>query len=173
MKFGLYILIFLAITMQSCRNNNEELFRIQMEARIDIGSGLNSIETHVFVLKDVVSNMQALMFQKSVTLDQIKSVNPATAIMEGIFNNIDYSIVDEITINIIDSEDPTMKREVFYQEVIQLNHTGPLQLFGSLPDVKDILSKDNYDLEVEMRFRTPTTITMENSLLYTFVAYGE
>jgi len=164
--------MLIGLTLQSCRERTPELFQIQMEERINFNAGLNSIETHVFLLEDIPSTLEALAEQKGVTMDDISSVKPAIASLEGVFQEIDYSIVEEITINLIDPNDNTNNREVFYQELINLNHKGPLQLFGSLPDLKEILQEETYNLEIAIRFRTPTVQTLENRLIYSFVAYG-
>jgi len=173
MRFYSVLFTILIISFSSCRNTENELFEIQMEARLDISAGLNSIETHIFVLEDISSTLEANLVQKGMSIDQVNSIKPSTALMDGVFNEIDYSIVEEIAINIVDGTDSSNKIEVFYQELIPLNHSGPLQMFGSLPDIKDILNNDSYDLEVEIRFRTPTVQTMENKIIYNFVAFGE
>lgn len=172
MKYSLLLLIALSFALQSCRDRTPELFQMQIEERINFNAGLNSIETHVFLLEDIPSTLKALAQQKGISIEEIASVKPATASFEGVFQEHDYSIVEEVTIDLIDPDDSSNNREVFYQELINLNHKGPLQLFGTLPDLKEILLKDTYNLEIAIRFRTPTVQTFENRLLFNFVAYG-
>lgn len=161
------------LILGSCRSKEKELFTISSEARLTIPGGLDNVLTHIFVIKNLKSTLQAKAAQEGVDVNQIDRLNPVRCSLEGIFEDNDYSRFRKIIINIVNPENPKDKREVFYQEIISTNDTSILRLFGSLSNVKDYLLKENYNLEVEIQLRAPTTKTLENRILYTFVAYDK
>lgn len=160
----------LGLLAMSCNNREKELFTVEMETRLNIPGGLDNILTHVFVIQDVPSTLEAFAEQKGFSLDNIDRVNSSIARLEGVFEAVDYSNVDRIAINIRKDDDISSAREIFFQETIPLNHSGPLQLFGSLSDIKPYLVDEIFDLEIEIRFKAPTTQLLENRLIFSFVA---
>ena len=167
------ILFFISLCFLtvSCNNREKELFTVEMEARLDIPGGKDNIWTHVFVLQDIPSTLEAFAQQRGYSLENIDRVNSSIASLEGVFETVDYSNFDRIAINIRKNDDIESAREIFFQEIIPFNHTGPLQLFGSLSDIKPYLVDEFFDLEVEIRFKAPTTQLLENRLIFSFVAY--
>lgn len=167
----MYFVIIIGLLTASCKKRENEVFTVEMEARLNIPGGLDNILTHVFVIEDIPNIFEAVAQQNGYNVEDIARVNPATAEISGVFEQNTYSFIDRVAINITKTNDNTTSREIFFQEIIALNHTGPLQLFGSLVDIKPYLLEEGYDLEIEMRFRQPTTGLLENRLQFSFVAY--
>lgn len=149
----------------------QEIFSITNETEFNIPAGLDNLLTHIFVIEDLKSTLEAAATQKGLSLDDLSRVNASTAEFRGKFQQVDYSNISRVAVNMVDPAGELPKREVFYQEIININHSGPLQLFGSLSDVKSLLSNNDYNLEIELRFRAPTTMTLENRFIYNFVAF--
>ncbi len=154
-----------------CRDNPQELFSITNEAEFTVPAGLDNINTHIFVINNLPSTLDAGAAQNGFSLEQIARVNSSTAEIRGTFEMPNYSNVLRVAVNLIDPTGEFPKREIYFQEAIQINHEGPLQLFGSLSDVKDLLSKETHSIEIELTFRSPTTQTLENRFIYNFVAF--
>jgi hypothetical protein len=171
MKYCFIILASTLFGLMACNPQEEELFEMQMELDFNLISGLNSFETHGFIIEDITSTFQSIAASKGVSLDNIGRLSPTIATLEGVFVNYDYSIIEWITIDLVNSEDENDKREIFYQEIIPLNHDGPIQLFGSITDLQNVLKNDFYDLHIEVKLKSPTTTLLENRIVYNFVAY--
>ncbi len=170
MRLYIGILIVLFLT-SSCRDKSQEVFSITNETDFNIVAGLNNILTHIFVIENLTSTLEAAAQQNGYNLEDLSKVNSSTAEFRGKFEDLDYSNIERVAVNLVDPTGEFPKREIFFQEIININHSGPLQLFGSLSDVKELLSQPTYNLEVELRFRAPTTQTLENRFIYNFVAF--
>ena len=170
MKYLTFLFVIL-LSFSSCRNNSSEIFSITNEAEFNIPAGLDNILTHIFLIENLPSTFEAATNQNGFTVDEIARVNSSTAEFIGKFETIDYSNIQRVAVNLVDPTGEFPSREIYFQEVIPTNHSGPLQLFGSLSDVKDLLSKPTHNIEIELQFRSPTTLTLENRFIYNFVAF--
>ncbi len=170
MKYLFFLLIF-CLTFPSCIDRESEIFSMTNEAEFNIPAGLDNILTHIFVIENLPSTLVAAANQEGFNLDDISRVNSSTAEFLGKFENIDYNNVQRVAVNLVDPNGVLPTREIYFQESIPLNQTGPLQLFGSLSDVKDLLSQPTHNIEIELQFRSPTTLTLENRFIYNFVAF--
>lgn len=165
------IIIFLVLAFSSCRNRNQELFIAEAEIRVEDPSLFDNILTYGIPVKDIVNIFEATAAQNGFSMDDIATINPASARLVNVFGDDTYSNISRIRV-FMSNKDQTIRREVYYQEMINFNHSGPLNLFGSLSDVKDILLEDTYTLEVELNFRSFSNGFLSNRLEYSFVAYG-
>ena len=165
---GLFVIISL---FSSCKEKETEVFSFTNEVQFNINAGLDNVLTHIFVIEDLPSTFEAAAVQNGFSLEEISRVNTSTAEFRGIFEDGEYSNIQRVAVNIIDPAGEYPTQEIFFQEIIDINHTGPLQLFGSLSNVKDILTRDRYNIEIELQFRAPTTRFLENRFIYNFVAF--
>ena len=163
--------ILVIMTLISCGNRNTELFAVESEIRVDDPRVFDSTLTYGISIKDIKNTFEVSAAQKGYTFEDISSINPSIARLENVFGDNNYGNLSRVRVYITD-KDETVKREIFYQEIIKLNHVGPLQLFGSLSDVKSILENETYNINVELNFRSSTVGFLENRLIYSFVAIG-
>lgn len=170
MKY-LSFLCLVTLALCSCGNRSTEIFSMTNEAEFNIPAGLDNVLTHIFVIENLPSTFEAATNQNGFTVDQISKVNSSTAEFIGKFESVDYSNIERVAVNLVDPTGEFPTREIYFQEVIDINHSGPLQLFGSLSDVKDLLSQPTHNIEIELQFRAPTTLTLENRFIYNFVAF--
>ncbi len=155
----------------SCNNEVEPLFVMELDADFVIPPGLNSFDTHYFIIRDVptrITNYLGTGFDKDV----IAEILPNRAELNARFSSIDWAIIQEVVIHAIPQSNPSSSTEIFYQTRINLNNVKELKLFGSLPNVKDILLEDRMTLEVRLNFRRTTPIEIETRLTMNFVVNG-
>ncbi len=173
MKALYFLCLTLVLVMMSsgCGDRRAELFSTQFEVRIDIPGPLEGIVTHGVNLEDIVNTFELAASQNGYSLEDISTVNPSVAVLENVFGLDNFSNISRVRV-FMSNEDRSIKREIFFQETINLNHEGPLQLFGSLSDVKPMLEDELYHLNFEINFRTTTNSFLENRLVYNFVSYG-
>ena len=103
----------------------------------------------------------------------IGEILPRRAEITAPFDNIDFGIVQEVSIWAVSTTDSELRKEIFYQDRINLNDQKELRLFSSLSEVKDILLNDHVDLEVRFKFRAFTPTQIETRLIMNFLVNGK
>ena len=173
MKYLIYytLVITFLISGIRCENNTEPLFIMELEADFDIPPGLNSFDTHYFFIRNVPTRIRNYL-GPGLDIDMIEEILPNRAELNARFTNIDWAIVREIVIHAIPESNPAVSREIFYQTRINLDNVKELKLFGSLPNVRDILLQDRMTLEIRLNFRRTTPVEIESRLTMNFVVNG-
>jgi len=167
-----YILIIsFWFLLLGCSNEGQELFDIRIETFFDIPAGLNSLETHYFYIRDVPTRIEAI--GSGLQDNEVLSVRSSTGLLRGRITSNDYRIIDQIAISAISSSDEGNKKEVYWMDFIPLDQTGDLQLFSSLPNVRDIVLQETIDLEIRVSFKSFTPVNMENRLIMNFKAFAD
>lgn len=153
----------------SCTDSTPALFNMQMELDFTIPAGLNTIDTHVFILSNVPTRVQSYL--GNADRESISRVLANRARLTGQFTSIDYTIVDQITIDVINKDDPEDLREVFWMSPVPLNQQGDLNLFSSLSEVKELILQETADFEIAIRFRSFTSRPLESRLFMDFSVF--
>lgn len=162
--FGIFLLGF-----NSCTKNAEPAFDIDLETFFVIPAGLNNIDTHVFELYNIPTFIQNV--RPGATPETISSVKANRATLTGRFTNLDFRIIDRISIRAISPVDPELEREVFWMDFIPLDQEGDLDLFSSLPEVKEILLLENIHLQIRLNFKSFVPSDIESRILLNFKAF--
>ena len=164
------LLIFSLFSWQ-CSDNREPLFVMEMEVDFVIPPGLNSFDTHYFIIPNVPTRIQNYL-GTTRNKEAIIEVLPNRAELNGLFGGIDWGIVQEVVIHAVPQNNPQLSREIFYQDRINFDNVKELRLFGSLPNVRDILLEDRMTLEIRLNFRRTTPIEIESRLTMNFIVNG-
>ncbi len=164
------VLLVGAMSLLSCTEGGDRLFEMEIETDFIVPAGLNTFDTHYFIIRAVPSRIRSYM--GSLDASQIGQIVPTKAELTAPFVDLDFSIVRQVSIWMISRENPEEREEIFYQDRIDLNEKRELRLFSSLSEVKDILLADNFDLEIRLNFRTFTPTQIETRLRMNFNANG-
>ncbi|MEE9373932.1 MAG: hypothetical protein V3V00_12850 [Saprospiraceae bacterium] len=165
------VIFLLSLSFLSCTKNAPILFEIETEGAFVVAPGLDNIQTHIWTIKNIRTNVNALT--NETTRDLVEGMFASTAVIEAPFTDFDFRLVNMVTINIWDPNNPNDKREVFFMDRRNNNQREELQLFSSLSEVKDILFKDRFDAQVKIRFATFTPTIIESRLKMNFIANGK
>lgn len=161
--------IILIVSGLSCGGGETPLFVMELEAELLIPAGLNNLDSYYFKIEDVPTRIANYATTTFGDIDRIQSSN---ARIEGRIFDIDYSIIDQITIDVISKSDPSNQKEIFYNNLISFNEQSELQLLSSLSDVGDILIEDTVDLGIRLIFKTFTRTELDTRFYMTFNAYA-
>ena len=139
-----------------CNKDSRDRVSGSINAEFDIPNGLNTIETHVFVIKDVSSFFESTLAQSGRSIDDIDEVLSAKGdlVFPFISGRIDF--LDKVSIRIYNRIDPDNYKEMYYLDAIPLNANNPLKLFSTISNLQPILENDNFDMEVRLKFRSFT-----------------
>jgi len=164
-------LVVFCVLLFGCSKSSEAIFDINIETFFTIPAGLNSIDTHFFIIRDVPTRISSI--NPNATPDNISSVKANRGRLAGRFSNIDFRFVDRVAITAISQSDPDFRREIFWMDFVPLEQTGDLELFSSLPEVKDILLEELIDLEIKLTFRTFTPTSIDSRVFLNFKGFIE
>lgn len=164
------ILLFLCvgILFSGCKNNDDYLFEMAYQTTFTIPAGINSFETHYFVIRDIpIGNY---LNANNLTVADLASINPGACRMSTIFSgSSDYDFIFNISIEIFE-DDQESGREVFFRDNVPLNTGEDLDLLPSLIDVSDNYEDGRFSLRVGMLLRNPPQQTVETRLNFSFLA---
>ena len=165
------ILLFALIF--SCQTDNPA-FYLYREHDITIPAGLNTIETHFFVVKNISNAFQDELEARQINPDQIKSVNAGQGIFEPIFQEFDYGIIRDVSIWLVSVDDPTLRKEIYYRDAIPFSQKNELKLLSGIADLKSfLLEQKKYNLEIQLKFRNFVPSNFENRFTYSFAIFME
>jgi len=155
----IYLLLLVMTCTMGCVTTEEPLFQMTVQADLTIPPALNNLDTHYFYIRDVPTRYRSY-FSGTWSVDDVATVSPFSGNLESLFVNVDWAIIQEISIHAISGSDPTVSREIFYHDRINRSNVNDLVLINSLSEVKDILLQDFITLEVRLNLwnSTPTEI---------------
>jgi len=172
--FKRYIIIsgiFLSMCIfDGCTSGPEPLFTLPMEVNFTIPPGLNNFDTHYFIYERIPTFYRN--YVNAANESSVDHVNAGRGEIRARLDNIDWSIVREVAIHVVDPNNPEINKEAFYQDVVQFSGVEELRLFSSLPELKDILFNDFVTIEIRFNFRRVPFREMDARLSMNFVAYG-
>jgi hypothetical protein len=171
-KYFFMLAIVFSLFLTSCGSDNESLFTIEMETDLNIGAGLNNVETHFFILRAVPTQINSYLASRNVSKEAIGRVLASRASLRGRFSDIDFRIIEKISIWVISRDDETLKREAFFLDFVPNNQSGDLKLFSSISEVKEILLDDLIDIEIRVKLRAITPTNIETRLSLSFEAFA-
>lgn len=172
MKDWILIILCLGVFgLNSCGKGKQELFEVDNEIEFVLPGGLNTIETHVFVIRDVPTffdeSLQAYGYRK----EDISLIGSGRGLLTGSFQNIDYDFIGEISIRALSQKEIGLSREMFYRENIPFSHDGELQLLSSISNLTDILSDPFMDIEIRIRLRNIVPADIRNKLIFSYAVF--
>jgi len=160
------LLILSSIISLSCSNVEEPLFQMRVDADFSIPPGLNSFDTHHFIIRDVPTRFRNFVSDPQDA--SIGAVLPSQATLSALFVGIDWAIIREISIHVVSDTNADESKEVFFHDRVNNSQIKDLELLSSLSEVKDILFQDFVTLEVRLNFRRVTSAEIESRITMNF-----
>lgn len=167
----LIILLLIPIFFTTCKKDPIGV-TMTYQQDFEIPAGLNVFDTHVFELNGIPTNKAAFFSAGSISESDITKIIPGEAALTINFANVDFYFVGEVIVEIFSRED-IVGREIFYQELIPQNVGTRINLFPSLPDIKDFLTGDEFNVRIELRLRDITPQFIETRFDFQFRAQVE
>ena len=146
--------IFGALFIPGCKKGNvQPLFEIESVASFTIQAGLNTVETHHFLVKNLTSSFQAQLETRNLSLDDLSIIKPLSMVITSLDPDIEFSFISSVTTNMY-MVDPDKGLEIYFREPVPINTKSTLELFPSLLNIKDIISQPLFNIDVMLRLRT-------------------
>lgn len=163
------LLLFCSLILGSC-SKNQALFNVDTYLEVTLLAGTSS--------QTVWGYEQQVRFPYSLQLDafgteaeNIKSINSSFGLVYPKNNaSLDLSFISEMVVNALNPDDLTQRKEVFYYDQRNFNRITEIELFPSLPDIKEYVRDDMIILQIEFIFNTPPPTTFDMALELEFGA---
>ena len=170
----MYRFLFLSLLVSgffSCGEDLQPLFDLEYQLDFTIDPGLNTIDTHVYTIRDVPSRLAEFAAANSILPDSIISANPNRATITNSFQNIDFNFVDKLSIWIVSTSDPTDMSEMFFLDFVDLGEDSELRLLSSISNVIPYLKEGIFDVEVRLQLRSFSPAEINSRLNFSITAF--
>ena len=158
----------------SCKKDKrEEFFELNHFVDFQITPGLNTFDTHFFVVSPLLSQLDTKLDAFGLTRDQIKTIEPKYAYLSGIFEDVNLDFIHQVSVYIFDPFNPSDKIEFFYLDPVPFKYKTGIQLFPGIADVSDWIDRDYFGVEVRLTFREVTPSLTQMRLEFDLRALGE
>lgn len=140
-----FCLIIIAYSFSACQKG--PVLDIPFRAYVTIPAGLNTGFSHHFVLGDI----------PGISREDLIDAQPSyvTMTVEYGENNLDF--IQQAYFYTVDG---TGRQEMAYRQNLPVTNVGTVQLYPSILDMKDHVTKDEFEMELKVIFRAiPITET--------------
>ncbi|MEO1515698.1 MAG: hypothetical protein AAFV95_11810 [Bacteroidota bacterium] len=150
MRYILFLLP-LALLLGSCGKNDEQvLFEIPYQIDFEIPAGLNTLETHVFEIRNIPTRLDSLLSSFGIARADIQSIEPQEAQMDVLIDGLEYGFVRQVNVWVFDQN---RQAESFFRDNVPLNTGNRLTLIPTLLSAQDYLMEDRFNLRVELQMQ--------------------
>ena len=175
MVMRICLLMLLVLGVVSCRNDDEAdfLFELPYQTTFTIPAGLDPFQGHFFIRK-VDSRMAANLSERTLTEEDILSVDPRAATMTAVGSNARYNFIREVSVRIY-AEDPQNNptapwKELFYRDDNNLLDAGSLvDLIPSLVNAREEALEKEFYIVVVLFLRTPSPQSIDTRLDFSLI----
>ena len=161
------LLLLLPLLFTNCGKDETILFQMKYNEEFEIPAGLNTFETHHFLIRNITTNYDNLLNTFGREDSEVTTIKPQNARLDAIFSSAEYDIIREISIRVY-KDNPSNFQEIFYMDNVPLNTDGDLNLIPTLVEVQDKLTSESFNVDVAIQFRQTPTQFIESRLTLEF-----
>jgi len=166
--------LFASIALLWSCNDREELFEMEYTTDVAYSAGITQFQIHFQDMFGIDTMSDDLLAANNLTREEISSIVPKEARLVNIQSNDGLDFIQDITISVFegDSFNPdevSNLTEVFFRESVPQDQRSFIDLLPSLPDVKNNLFEEDFNMRVRTQLRVPPPSTIEARLTVTFL----
>ncbi len=155
LKWGILPVIFMALSCH--KDNRTELFVLNQLVDFDVQPGLNTIDTHFFVIAPLKSTYDQKLSESGYKATDVIGIESKDAYLSSIFKDVNLRFIDQVSIYIFDPFNPDDKIEFFYFDPVPYKNTFSLRLFPGIADLTHWVDQEFFGVEIRLHFREVTT----------------
>ena len=167
----LVTVIATTLLFSGCSKDEEPRFTMPVEVTVFFPAEFNTIETHTVELFSVPNQMQARLAQNGITADQITSIVAGRGQLIPVTPNVQYQLINNIIINVSSIDSDTDINEMYYNDFIEFDHNGNLELLSSISELQNIMIDGVFDLQVKYNLRQSLLTATEHKLRFDLLIY--
>ncbi|MEO6132192.1 MAG: hypothetical protein ABIQ02_10115 [Saprospiraceae bacterium] len=170
LKWGCLLGMFILVSCN--KDHRSELFVMNQFVDFDIQPGLNTFDTHFFVITPLASTYSEKLALSGRTQSDVSSIESKDAYLNGMFNDINLRFIRTISIYIFDPFKPDDKIEFFYLVPVPYKNTTSIRLFPGIADISHWVNQEFFGIEVRLNFREVTSSLTPMRLQFDIRALG-
>ena len=167
-KYFLWLLPVLLLS--NCRKEETFLFEIPYVLDFSIPAGLSTFDTHTFEFTNIPTRINNVLANQNLPASDVQRINARIGRFSTLFPGQSYNFIREVVVEIFDNQNPTTTgREIFFRDRILPSTGDELFIDASLPDVKEFLLQDFYNIRIELRLQNISPTLVETRFELSFV----
>lgn len=166
----LTVIIGSILLSPGCSKDEEPRFSMPVEVTVFFEDGFSTVETYTTEIFSLPNQMQTRLAQNGMTADQVTSIVAGRGQIIPVSPNVQYQLLNNIVINVssVDNDD---LNEMYYNDFIEFDHNGNLELLSSISEIKDIMLDGVFDLQVKYNLRQSLLTRTEHKLRFDLLIY--
>ena len=161
----------LIVSALSCEKERVPRYEVNMDAEFEIQSGLNTIATHIFVIRNVPTNYKISADNRGVDTSSINNIQSGRGLLRAKFGSADYDFISRVSIYALSKTDPNLRREMYYLDFVPLETNDELRMLSSTSELKEILKEEFIDVEVRLNFRQFTGPNLPTKFVFGYAVF--
>lgn len=153
-KWGYLLGLFVIVSCH--KDKRTELFELNHFVDFDIQPGLNTFDTHFFVITPLASLYDQKLAASGKTQADVVAIEAKDAYLSSIFKDVNLKFIDRISVYIFDPFNPSDKIEFFYLDPVPYRNATSIGLFPGIADISHWVDADFFGIEVRLNFREVT-----------------
>jgi len=172
---SLYLLIFSILLLSSCKKNEEQLFEMAYEFDVIFEAGLTQFQVHFIDTYALDTRLNELLAASGRSRSEISSIVPKSAEMINLQTSVALDFIQDISFRVFDGSQFTPEemlniQEVFFRDNLPQDQRTFIDLLPALPDVKDYLLEDKFNIGIRVQLRAPPPSTVDARVRIKFAA---
>jgi hypothetical protein len=167
------IVILILSLLVGCNGTDRTFVQRQIIENFQIPAGLNTIESHYFRLSDVNLFYNETLKANGFETTSPREVSGLRASIRNRFSGNDLSVIDRISIFVVNKQNRTDRVEIFYNENIPFNQANEIKLLSSISNFYPYIKDGKVDLDVRIQFRGFLPLAAQLNLDMTYLIYVE
>ncbi len=165
------VILFGLFLFTSCEKETLVRYEVALDAEFDIPTGLNTVETHYFIIRNVPTFYLQNAALKGVDTSSIVNISASRGLIRSKFQDVDFDFISRISIYAVSKKDATKKREMYYLDFVPVNTDTQLRMLSSTTQLKDMMNEEFIDLEVRINLRSFTTSNIRAKIEFGYAVF--
>lgn len=155
-------LLGMIVSVSCNKDKRTELFVLNHFVDFTIQPGLNTFDTHFFVVGPIKSSYAEKLVASGRMQSDVISIESKDAHLAGTFHDVSLKFIRTISVYIFDPFNQDDKIEFFYLDPVPFKNTTDIRLFPGIADISHWVNQDFFGVEVRLNFNevTPSLIPM-------------
>jgi hypothetical protein len=151
-----FCVLLVGITPSCNKDRRTEFFKLNYFVDFEILPGLNTFDTHFYVISPLTSQLDSKLTASGRNRDDVVAIEARKAYLSSIFEDVNLDFIHRVSVYIFDPFNPSDKIEFFYLDPVPFRDKTGIQLFPGIADITDWVDRDYFGVEIRLDFREVT-----------------
>jgi hypothetical protein len=160
---------FILFSFSSCQSDENLYIEKTLVTNFDIPSGLNSIETHTFRIRDIDLFLSPTLEVNGLDKNGTYEITGSKAKLFSRLSGADYSIIDRVSVLAVNPDNPADRIEMFYIENVPYRSLSELKLLTAQGNINKYIREGKIMLDVKILFKGFTGFPIKADLEFGYL----